>query len=57
VKGDPPSAKDVEKFQDNMLGPANLDAQRYSEITFKTASVTADGAEGFVVSGPSRFAA
>ena len=52
VKGDPPSAKDVEKIQDNMLGPANLDAQRYPEITFKTASVTANGAESFVLSGP-----
>jgi hypothetical protein len=48
----PPSAKDVEKIQNNMLGPANLDAQRYPEITFKTASVTANGAESFVLSGP-----
>ena len=52
VKGDPPKAKDVEKIQNNMLGAANLDAQRYPEITFKTASVTANGAESFVLSGP-----
>jgi polyisoprenoid-binding protein YceI len=52
VKGDPPSAKDVEKIQDKMVGPANLDAQKYPEITFKTASVTANGAESFVLSGP-----
>ena len=52
VKGDPPKAKDVEEIQNNMLGAANLDAQRYPEITFKTASVTANGAESFVLSGP-----
>jgi len=52
VKGAPPSAKDVERIQNNMLGPANLDAQRYPEITFKTASVTANGAERLVLSGP-----
>ena len=52
VKGDPPSAKDVGKIQDNMLGPDNLDAQKYPEITFKTASVTANRAEGFLLSGP-----
>jgi polyisoprenoid-binding protein YceI len=52
VKGDPPSAEDVEKIQNNMLGARNLDAQRYPAITFKTASVTANGAESFVLSGP-----
>jgi polyisoprenoid-binding protein YceI len=52
VKGDPPGAKDVEKIQSTMLGPTNLDAQKYPEITFKTASVTTNGAKGFVLSGP-----
>ena len=52
VKGDPPSAEDVAKIQDTMLGPANLAAQKYPEITFKTASVKVNGAESFVLSGP-----
>jgi polyisoprenoid-binding protein YceI len=42
----------VAKIQNKILGPGNLDAQKHPIITFKTASVAANGAESFVLSGP-----
>jgi polyisoprenoid-binding protein YceI len=52
VKGGSPGPEDIRQIQQNMLGPANLDARRYPEIVFKTASVEAKAAGTYILTGP-----
>lgn len=47
-----PSASDVEQIQGKMLGPKNLAAESYPEITFKTESVRRKDQTTIVLTGP-----